>query len=170
MLLLSFNIAAQEHFNEDSLKAIVKENKEDTTTYNALMSLAIYYNNTDYAQSSKYAQQAISIAKKIGDQKREVNSLVIIGTSLIDYIQSVRVLSNALSIYESLKDSTMICIVKLPLQANYREAGDFRNALFHGVTGAKIAAARHVTGDLDIFPGYRLEPLCFFLRSARHMF
>ena len=161
LLLLSFNIAAQEHFNEDSLKAIVKENKEDTTTYNALMSLAIYYNNTDYAQSSKYAQQAISIAKKIGDQKREVNSLVIIGTSLIDYIQSVRVLSNALSIYESLKDSTMICIVKLPLQANYREAGDFRNALFHGVTGAKIAAARHVMGDLDIFPGYRLEPLFF---------
>ena len=45
LLLLSMNIAAQEHVNEDSLKAIVRENKEDTSTYNALMSLAIYYNS-----------------------------------------------------------------------------------------------------------------------------
>jgi signal transduction histidine kinase len=158
-LLLSLNIAAQEHVNEDSLKAIARENKEDTATYNALLSLASYYSISDYTHSVQYAQQALSIAKKIGDRKREANGLLLIGTLLIDYIQSVQALSDALNIYESLKDSTMICIVKLPLQANYREAGDFRNALFHALTGTKIAAAHNVMGDLDVFPGHRLEPL-----------
>src|ERR1700730_15385741 len=102
LLLLSMNIAAQEPINEDSLKAIINENTEDTDTYNALMSLAIYYNNSNYV---KYAQQALALAKKSGDQKREAFSLVIIGTSLVDYIQSVQTLTNALSIYEALKDS-----------------------------------------------------------------
>ena len=156
LLLLSMNIAAQQPINEDSLKAIINENKEDTNTYNALMSLAIYYNNSNYV---KYAQQALALAKKSGDQKREAFSLVIIGTSLVDYIQSVQTLTNALSIYEALKDSLKICMVKLPLQATYREAGDFRDALYHALTGLKIAAAHQVKGDLGIFPGHRLEPL-----------
>jgi two-component system NtrC family sensor kinase len=154
--LLSTNIGAQQPINEDSLKAVINENKEDTSTYNALMSLAVYYNNSDYV---KYAKQALALAKKTGDQKREAFSLVIIGTSVVDYIQSVQLLSNALSIYEDLKDSQHICVVKLPLQATYREAGDFRNALYHALTGLKIATAHHVEGDLGVFPGHLLEPL-----------
>ena len=55
LLLLSLHIAAQEHFNEDSLRAIVKENKDDTDTYNALMTLGIYYNNSDYSKSLQFA-------------------------------------------------------------------------------------------------------------------
>jgi two-component system, NtrC family, sensor kinase len=156
LFLLSMNVAAQNHFNEDSLKAIINQNKEDTDTYNALMSLAIHYNNSNYV---KYAQQALALAKKTGDQGKEAFSLLIIGTSLIDYIQSVQALSNALSIYEALNDSLKICIVKLPLEATYREAGDFGNALYHALTGMKIAAARQVKGDLGVFPGHRLEPL-----------
>ncbi|MEJ0081754.1 MAG: hypothetical protein WDM78_12595 [Puia sp.] len=121
MLPLGLNAVAQNHFNEDSLKAVVRGNKEDTSTYNALIRLAIYYDSIDYRQSVQYAQEALSIAKKIGDQKREAYSLVIIGTSEVDYIRSVQAISDALIIYESLKDSTWICIVKLPLQANYRK-------------------------------------------------
>ena len=155
-LLLSMNIAAQQPINEDSLKAIINENKEDTSTYNALMSLAVYYNNSNYV---KYAEQALVLAQKTGDQEREAFSLMIMGTSVIDYIQSVRMISNALSIYENLKDSLHICVVKLPLEANYREAGDFRNSLYHAFTGLKIAAARKVEGELGVFPGHRLEPL-----------
>jgi len=159
LFLLCKNLDAQEHFNEDSLKAIAGENKGDTNTYKALMSLAIYYNSINYSQAVQYAQQALSLAKKIGDRELEADCLVIIGTSLVDYIQSVQTLSDALNIYEALKDSTFICAVKLPLQATYREAGDYRNALFHALTGAKIAASHHVMGELDIFPGHRLEPL-----------
>ena len=159
LFLLTTNLPAQEHFNEDSLKAIVHENKGDTNTYKALMSLAIYYNNVNYNQSLQYAQQALSLAKKMGDQELEADCLFIMGTSLVDYIQAVQALTNALDIYESLKDSTFICAVKLPLQANYREAGDFRNALFHALTGSKIAESHRVMGVLDIFPGHRLEPL-----------
>lgn len=159
LLLLSRNIAAQDHFNADSLKAIVIENKEDTNTYNALMSLADYYDSSDYKQSILYAQQALSIAKKTGDQEREANSLLVIGSLVVDYIQGVQTLSSALNIYEALKDSVNICMVKLPLQATYREAGDFRNALFQAFTGLDIAAARHVKGNQRVFPGHRLEPL-----------
>ena len=159
LLPLGLNVAAQKLFNEDSLQSVVRGNREDTSTYNALMRLAIYYDSTDYRQSVRYAQEALSIAKKIGDQKKEAYSLVIIGTSEVDYIQSVQAISDALNIYESLKDSTWICIVKLPLQANYREAGDFRSALFQGLSGVKIAEAHHVMGELDIFPGHPLEPL-----------
>ena len=155
-LLFSMNMVAQQNINEDSLKAIINENKEDTDTYNALMRLAVFYNNDSYV---RYAEQALALAKKTGDQEREAYSLLIIGTSVIDYIQSVQKLTNALSIYETLKDSLKICIVKLPLQATYREAGDFRNALYHALTGLKIAEVHQVKGDLGIFPGHRLEPL-----------
>src|ERR1700759_3554534 len=73
LFLLGMNITAQKYINEDSLKAIINEHKEDTNTYNALMSLAIYYHDINYTPSVQYAQQALSIAKKIGDQKKEAN-------------------------------------------------------------------------------------------------
>ncbi|HZZ74799.1 MAG TPA: hypothetical protein VFE04_02690, partial [Puia sp.] len=152
-------VVAQDHFNADSLKAIVNENKEDTNTYDALMSLALYYDSIDYKQSILYAQQALAIAKKTGDQKREAKSFLIIGSLVVDYIQGVQMLSNALSIYEALKDSLNICMVKLPLQGTYREAGDFRNALYQALTGMHIAAALHVEGNQYVFPGHHLEPL-----------
>jgi len=158
LCVFSMKICAQARVNEDSLKVIVSQNKEDTNTCNALINLAIYYNDSNSDQTLHYAREGLALAKKMGDEKREANCQVLIGTSLVDYIQSVQSLTKALSIYESLKDSIFICIVKLPLQANYREAGDFRNALYHALTGVKIATARHVTGELNIFPGRRLEP------------
>jgi len=158
LCVFSMKICAQAPINKDSLKVIVSQNKVDTNTCNALISLAIYYNDSNSDQTLHYAREGLALAKKMGDEKREANCQVLIGTSLVDYIQSVQSLTNALSIYESLKDSIFICIVKLPLQANYREAGDFRNALYHALTGVKIATARHVTGELNIFPGRRLEP------------
>lgn len=159
LILLTLNIAAQEHFNEDSLKAIVSQKKEDTGTYDALMRLAIYYNAINYEPSLQYAQEALSLARKMGDEKREADCLLIIGTSQVDYIQSIQSLLSALSMYEGLKDSLLICNAKLQLQAAYREAGDFKNALFQALAGVKIAKAHQVIGDLDIFPGHRLEPL-----------
>src|SRR5579872_3571164 len=161
LFLFAGSVVAQNHFNTDSLKAIVNENKEDTNTYNALMNLvlAVYYDSGDYKKAILYAQQALAIAKKTGDQKREANSMLAIGSMVVDYIQGVQMLTSALSIYEALKDSENICMVKLPLQATYREAGDFRNALYQALTGVEIAAARHIKGDSRTFPGHLLEPL-----------
>lgn len=159
LILLSLNLAAQWHVNEDSLRSIINQHKEDTNTFNALLSLASYYNSSNYDSSLKYAREAMSMAKKIGGEKREADCLLLIGSSQVDYIQSIRPLLDALDIYENLNDSIFICIVKLQLQANYRDAGDLRTALFHGLTGAKIAERHHVMGALDIFPGHRLEPL-----------
>jgi len=159
LLLLSIRLAAQEHVNEDSLKAIISQNREDTNSYNALLSLAVYYNFINYDSSLKYAWQAMSIAKKFGDEKKEADCLLIIGTAQIDYIQSIQSLLTALNIYEELKDSIFICNVKLTLQGNYREAMDFQNALMQALSGAKIAEAHHVIGQLNVFPGHRLEPL-----------
>ena len=91
LFLLSMNLAAQEHVNEDSLKTIVGHNKEDTGTYNALMKSGCLLNNDrNYDSSLKYAQEAYSIAKKIGDEKKEADCLFIIGTSQVDYIQAIQ--------------------------------------------------------------------------------
>src|SRR5437868_3189292 len=65
LFLLSLNLAAQDHVYEDSLKEIIGHKKEDTGTYNALISLAVYYNNNrNYNSSLKYGQEAYLIAKK----------------------------------------------------------------------------------------------------------
>ena len=80
VFLLSMNLAAQDHVNEDSLKSIIGHNKEDTGTYNALINLAVYCNNDrNFDSSIKYAQEAYSIAKKIGDEKKEADCLFLIG-------------------------------------------------------------------------------------------
>jgi two-component system, NtrC family, sensor kinase len=160
VFLPSMNLAAQDHVNEDSLKTIIGHNKEDTGTYNALIKLAFYHNDyRNYDSSLKYAQEAYSIAKKIGDEKKEANCLFLIGMSQIDYIKAIQSLLNALNIYETLKDSVYICNVKLILQANYRDAMDFRTSLIQAFSGVKIAEAHHVMGQLNVFPGHRLEPL-----------
>src|SRR5579864_2929176 len=71
LFLFTGNVVAQDHFNADSLKAIINENKEDTGTYNALLSLAAFYYDSNYKQTIQYAQQALAIAKKTGDQEKQ---------------------------------------------------------------------------------------------------
>jgi two-component system, NtrC family, sensor kinase len=159
LLLPGIHLMAQQPVNEDSLKAIINHHNEDTNTLNAYISLAAYYNNTDYAKAIEYAQDGLVLARKAGNEKKEADCLMIFGSSQIDYIQSIQSLLNALSLYEGLKDSIFICNVKLPLQATYREAGDLKNALFHGLTGLKIAESRHVAGQLNVFSGHHLAPL-----------
>jgi signal transduction histidine kinase len=158
-LLLCANITAQDHYNVDSLKAVINENNEDTNRYNALISLAFYYHEIDYKQSLQYARQAYSVAKKTGDLEKEAYTQHMIGGLTTDYIEGIHALSDALSIYETLRDSVQICRVKLPLQATYREAGDFRNALNQALTGLKIAKAYNVSGNEFGFIGHHFEPL-----------
>ena len=153
------NMAAQQQVNEDSLKAIVIQNKEDTNTYNALLQLAVLNNRLSSGLTFQYAQQGLLLAKKIDDEKKEADCLLIMGTRVVDYIQSLQYLLNALNIYESLGDSASVCSAKLMLQGTYREAGDYKNALFHGLTGLKLAENNHLKGQLVVFPDNRLEPL-----------
>ena len=153
------NMAAQQQVNEDSLKAIVIQNKEDTNTYNALLRLAVLNNRLSSGLTFQYAQQGLLLAKKIDDEKKEADCLLIMGTRVVDYIQSLQYLLNALNIYESLGDSASVCSAKLMLQGTYREAGDYKNALFHGLTGLKLAENNHLMGQLVVFPDNRLEPL-----------
>ena len=157
--LISIQISAQKPINEDSLKKIVNENAGDTNTYNALVRLATLMHGMQPAASIQYAQQGLLLAKKMNDEKREADCLLIIGSNEVDYIQGIQYLLNALNIYESLGDSASVCCTKLMLQGTYREAGDYKNALFHGLTGLKISGTSHMMGQLNVFPENRLEPL-----------
>ncbi len=157
--LISIQISAQKPINEDSLKKIVNENAGDTNTYNALVRLAILMRGMQPAASIQYAQQGLLLAKKMNDEKREADCLLIIGSIEVDYIQGIQYLLNALNIYESLGDSASVCSTKLMLQGTYREAGDYKNALFHALTGLKISGTGHMMGRLNVFPDNRLEPL-----------
>jgi hypothetical protein len=157
--LLALHLNAQSQTVEDSLKKIVSENAGDTNTCNALIRLAVVSNSPHSELAFQYAQQGLLLAKKLGNEKKEADCLMIMGSSEVDYIQSVQYLLNALNIYESLGDSISMGSAKLILQGTYREAGDYKNALFHGLTGLKLAENHHIMGQLNVFPDNRLEPL-----------
>jgi two-component system, NtrC family, sensor kinase len=157
--LLTIQLHAQKPSDEDSLKKIVAENASDSNTCNALIRLAVLNNDIHLELSFQYAQQGLLLAKKIGDEKKEADCLLIMGSTEVDYIQGIQYLLNALNIYESLGDSSLMASTKLMVQGTYREAGDYKNALFHGLSGLKLAEVNHMMGELNVFPDNRLEPL-----------
>ncbi|HEY2650255.1 MAG TPA: hypothetical protein VGI38_13745, partial [Puia sp.] len=159
LFFFCFSVKAQKLPSEDSLKSIILQNAGDSNEYNALLQLAIHYSRNDDGLMLRYAQQALVLAKKWDDEKKKADCLLIIGSRTIDYIQSIQYLLDALNIYEERQDSAFICATKLMLQGTYREAGDFENALFYGLTGAKIAEVNRTKGVLIVFPDHRLEPL-----------
>jgi two-component system, NtrC family, sensor kinase len=164
-LLTSHILYAQNKF-VDSLKSIIKENKQDTTEVDALYSLGS--NAEDPLTGEKYASQGLTLSKNIKYRKGEANCNFILADAYNDdgnIIQSLQYGLNALDIYSQLNDVTGIASSHLLLQANYRAAEDFNNALLHEFEGEKIAAANNVKGVLD-FPGHRLAPL-FLAETAQ---
>ena len=138
-------------------RAIINLHKEDTTEVNALIYLG--NNQTQIDSGIKYAQQGLSLAKKLNYRKGEAICLLVLARLSEDnFGQAIQYSLNALNIFENLKDKTGIAEIHLLLQGNYWNAGDFTNSLHHAFTGDKIAETNNVIGVLQ-FPGHRLAPL-----------
>jgi two-component system NtrC family sensor kinase len=153
-------LSAQQHFT-DSLKQIISQNKQDKEQVNALA----YLSNIPDIDPINYARQGLLLAKKIDYKKGEADCNLILAGLFSDVTKCIQYAPNALDIYNKLHDNVGIASSHLVLQANYRDAEDFTNALFHEFEGERIAKANNVKGEFD-FPNHRLAPL-FLAETAQ---
>jgi signal transduction histidine kinase/CheY-like chemotaxis protein/AraC-like DNA-binding protein len=159
--VLTFNaINALAQTAEDSLKAIISQHRGDTIEVRALIALAGLQTRFDSAMM--YAGEGLEKAKELNDKEGEADCYFELAKVNGDegYISpTIQYSLNALTLYEDLRDNAGIVGAHLILQANYREAADFRNSLIHAKVGAQIAAANNVVDKKGAFPGHRLAPL-----------
>jgi signal transduction histidine kinase len=161
--LLSFTqITAQNNYadslQQDSLRAIINQQKGDTAEVIALAYLGTQ--QTQFDSAIKYAQQGLLLAKKLNYRKGEADCLFVfaIATGQRNLSGAIQYALNALNIYKDIQNYTGIASAHLRLQSNFREAGDYKNSLIHAFAGEQIAEASNVKGILA-FPGHRLAPL-----------
>ncbi|MDQ6763752.1 MAG: ATP-binding protein [Bacteroidota bacterium] len=147
--------AQQQNFT-DSLRAVINQQKGDTTEVNALAYLANEQTQPDSA--IKYAQLGSLLGHQINYKKGEADCNLIIATAATNFIQGLQSGLKALDIYESLKDKTGIASANGMLQAIYRTIKDYRESLAYAFEAEQIAEANNLRGKI-VFPGHRLAPL-----------
>ena len=147
----------------DSLRQIINQNKNDEVHVNALANLGI--TDSNFTDAINYVKEGLLLSKKINYKKGEADCNLVLSILFSDNAQSIYYGLNALQIYEKLKDNTGTASAHLTLQANYRDAEDFTNALLHEFEGEKIAEQNNVKGVFG-FPHHRLAPL-FLAETAQ---
>jgi len=174
--------AKAQYYSLDSLQKIINNNKGDTAEVNARLLLSLNsafftgeVNNAKLTEGLNIAKRALLLSEKIKDKKGEANSNLVIGSLLGSMSNTAQSLSHtalsiqhglrALNLYENAGDATGMAQAHLLLQANYREAEDYANALMHEFEGTRISEQYHVIGVLD-FNGHRLAPL-FLAETAQ---
>lgn len=161
LFLVNINtIKAQPQYAEDSLKAIISQQKGDTTEVNTLVYLANQQAQIDLR--IKYAQQGVLLAKKISYSKGQADGLWVLGAlnarAQGNFSQGIKYFLDALTIYQELRDIVGIASTHLALQANYRIIENYTESLDHAFKGEHMAEVNNVKGKMD-FPGHRLAPL-----------
>ena len=154
----AINVHAQSA--EDSLKAIIDQQRGDTTQVRALIALGGLQTRFDSARM--YAEEGLQKAKELNYKEGEADCYFALARVNIDENNislAIQNSLNALRLYEDLRDNVGIVGAHLRLQGCYREAADFKNALVHAMAGAQIAEANNVVDKKGIFPGHRLAPL-----------
>ena len=147
----------------DSLKQIINQNKNDEAHVNALANLSKTVSN--FTDAIRYAKEGLLLSKKIDYKKGEADCDLVLSDLNAQITESIYYGLNALEIYEKLKDNTGTTSAHLVLQADYREAEDFTNALLHEFEGERIAEQNNVIGVFN-FPHHRLAPL-FLAETAQ---
>ena len=144
----------------DSLRNSIGRQKEDTTEVNALIDLAL--EQQEFDSRIIYAQQGLSLAKKIDYAKGQADCLLIIGQSigmLKKLGSSIQYALEAMKVYEGLKEHTGIVESCIVLENIYREARDYRKSLTYAFYAVEMAEANNVIGRKFSFPGVRLGPM-----------
>ncbi len=157
LFLLGNNIINAQGINfEDSLRTIISRQKGDTNEVNSLAYLANLQTLPDLG--FKYAQQGLTLARKLNYKRGEADCHVLIASAATNFIQGIQSGLEALKIYENLKDKTGIVSANGMLQRNYRVMKDYRKSLAYAIEGEQIAEANNIRGKF-FFPGHRLAPL-----------
>jgi len=157
-LSLTGNINAQTSA-DDSLRAIISKQNGDSTEVDAISHLAMQ--QTQFDSVVKYIQRGLLVAGEIKYKKGTADCHLVFGSAhgaRGNFSQAIEQLLSATDIYARIDDHVGIASADLMLQGTYRDAGEYRKALWYGLQGERIAETNKVTGNL-VFPGSRLAPL-----------
>ena len=146
-LLSSCFINAQKQDTEDSLKAIIKHQKGDTTEVDAIFNLSVQ--QPEFESGIKYARQGLALAQKIKYKKGEADCYLSLGkiyAGIENRSQSTQNYFNALRIYTEIGDFQGIVTAHIFLHGSYLASGDINSSLAHLLDGLNIAETNKVMG------------------------
>ena len=125
----------------DSLLTLLKKDKPDTNKVNHLNALANLYISSEPKQALNYAQQALSLAKKINWKKGIANSFHIVGYyyySQGDYPNTIDYWLKALKTREDLGDKNNISATLGNIGIVYRDQADYSKAIDYSFRALKM--------------------------------
>ena len=158
ILLLCIHFSYSQHYsNTDSLKLSLKNVQADTLKVSTLAELSFNYALTKPDSGILYAQQAISLAKKIGNEKSEALAMLCYSWALwvyADYDKAADFALKSLQLFQQRKDYEMIASANNVLAVIFRDVKDYRMALAYSNAAEKLVDSldfvkKHVNGFAD---------------------
>ena len=153
LLLIFFTTINQSSFaqsnNEiDSLLNVLNTSKEDFNRVKALLELSSgFHQMTRYADSKKYAEEALALAEKLDFKKEMGSAYSMIANNIFrsgNYVGALKYQQQALSIRKAIGDSSDIASSYLSIGHNYITRGKYAEALENYLASLKI---REKLGD-----------------------
>jgi len=135
----------QNFYNIDSLKLSLKNLQADTSKVLTLAELSFNYAFAKPDTGILYGQQAISLAKKIGDGKSEALAMLCYSWALwvyADYDKAADFALKSLQLFQQRKDYEMIVAANNVLAVIFRDVKDYRMALGYSNAAKKLADSR----------------------------
>ncbi len=129
---------AQDIKKIDSLLKELAVAKNDTAKVWAMQDLSFNYLYSNPDKSAWYAQQALTLAKKINDESTVISCMIDIGCALSvtgSYTASLQILLSALERSEKLKDEELISEALTDIAEVYKSLGDYKKAISYGLQG-----------------------------------
>ncbi|HMK05627.1 MAG TPA: tetratricopeptide repeat protein [Ferruginibacter sp.] len=145
----------------DSLKQLLQKEEEDTSRVLLLNQLSDAYLQSKPDTTLLLSQEGLSLARKIGFDKGEAQSLTIIGNAyniLGNYLKALENLFQASNIYEKNGDQKGILRSLIGIAVNHSNRADFRQALDYSFKAKALAeeikSARGITISLINIANY----------------
>lgn len=143
LLIWGFVPAKAQESRIDSLILAKDQLPEDSAKVEALFNLGIHFQEADLKKSLGYLEEALKLGKKLGlsDLLAYINRELGIGYFLQrDHTRAILHLTESMSLYEALKDTTGIEKSAYDLGSVYSDLGDFEKALDYFLTNLSLMA------------------------------
>ena len=146
LLLLISAKGNSQNLTSDSLKELLKKEKQDTSRVMILAGLSRAYLDSKPDTARLFAQMGLTLAKKIKYEKGQARCLKLIGSIMGEtgnYPKSLEFLLQALKICETTNDSEEIAHCNIVIGNNYDEQGDLQQSLFYYFKAKPVYEAIH---------------------------
>ncbi|MCD4791587.1 MAG: tetratricopeptide repeat protein [Bacteroidales bacterium] len=141
-LFITSNLMSQNKSEIDSLKALLKDSKEDTTTVIFLNKIAYSFYHFDPDSTFKYANKALFISSKINYYLGKIKAYRMIGLAYSgksEYDQALKYLFLSLKEAERTKNLKYISIVYISIGIVYRKKSEYDEALKYYLKSLEIS-------------------------------